>query len=107
MADSRSLPTLSPRALTGSYLAFGMGWILFTDLVVRVTFGASPRAGRVQMLKGAVFVVGTGLFVYLAVRRRDERLTDERASLRTTRNRLESIIEASPVPILALDVDAP
>ncbi|MFB6120436.1 MAG: PAS domain S-box protein [Halobacteriaceae archaeon] len=83
------------------YVVGGLAWILATDWLVT----ALGDGRTLQSLKGTLFVAGTGALLYAVLRRRERTIDATHETLDDARRRFESIVRASPVPIVALDVD--
>ena len=69
----RSLPQASSArfaaTVAAGYLAFGIGWILFSDRVLQAFIADPVRLNRIQSLKGVVFVVVTAAALFVTLRR--------------------------------------
>ena len=79
------------------YLVFGVLWILASDAVVGWLFGSSPRLLLlVSTAKGFAFVALTALILVAWWRAEQKRFA-------TSRNLLQSVIDASAAPVYAYD----
>ncbi|KAB1189986.1 PAS domain S-box protein [Haloferax sp. MBLA0076] len=102
--DDTPLDTYDARAIATAYLGFGAIGILGGELVLSTLFGtqmASPSA----IGKGLLFVVVSSLFVGFLVNRKNERIAQQQASVRTSLEKLENIVSASPIPIVSVTPD--
>lgn len=84
----------APLRITVAYLAFGLAWIFTTDFLVQ---GDSQDAERLwQLGKGSLFVVCSGLLVYLLTRNAAESLRKKeearRQELRRTVSHVHHIL---------------
>lgn len=79
------------------YALFGFLWILLSDRVLFRFFPDAWELSWLQSAKGMAFVAGTGLLLYVVLRRR------ERALYRSV-GALHAVVEASPLAIVVLDL---
>ena len=89
---------LTPLRVTALYFLFGAGWILLSDWSVTAVFGVSELTLQAQLVKGLLFVAGSGAFIYFLVTRRDRRIQAREATIRSERSEiadLESEVEHS------------
>jgi light-regulated signal transduction histidine kinase (bacteriophytochrome) len=79
-----------PRTIALIYVAFGAVWIFFTDRLL-VWLHLSPETIlRLQTAKGWLFVVGTAILLYVALRRYERRGGDAMSALIKSRNETRS-----------------
>jgi light-regulated signal transduction histidine kinase (bacteriophytochrome) len=79
-----------PRTIALIYLAFGAVWIFFTDrLLVWLHLGPELML-RLQTGKGWLFVIGSAILLYVALRRYERRGADAMAALIKSRNEVRS-----------------
>jgi light-regulated signal transduction histidine kinase (bacteriophytochrome) len=75
-----------PRKIALIYVAFGVVWIFFTDRLL-VWLHLDPQLiTRLQTTKGWLFVVGSAILLYVALRRYERRGRDAVAALIESRN---------------------
>jgi light-regulated signal transduction histidine kinase (bacteriophytochrome) len=75
-----------PRKIALIYVAFGVVWIFFSDRLL-VWLHLDPQViTRVQTAKGWLFVVGSAILLYVALRRYERRGRDAVAALIESRN---------------------
>lgn len=86
----------TPAAITAIYLVFGAAWIVVSDWAVTRLFGLSELTVLAQLSKGLLFVVGSGVFIYWllwrrdrSIERRDSRIRDDRSRIRALRSEVE------------------
>ncbi|WP_396613406.1 PAS domain S-box protein (plasmid) [Haloferax sp. S1W] len=102
MGDS-TLDALDARAIATAYLAFGSVGILGGELVLASVF-ETPLVSASALAKGLLFVVVSSVFVWFLVIRKNRRIASHQTSVEASLNRLQSVISASPVPILAVNI---
>ncbi len=79
-----------PRTIALIYVAFGAVWIFFTDRLL-VWLHLSPELIlRLQTAKGWLFVIGSAILLYVALRRYERRGGDAMAALIRSRNEVRS-----------------
>ncbi|POG56065.1 PAS domain-containing protein [Haloferax marisrubri] len=100
MNDS-PLDGLDARAIALAYLGFGTAGILGGELLLSVTLGAPP-APEAELVKGLAFVAVSTAFVWFLVSRKDRRIERQQASIRSSLDQLQTVVAASPVPIIAV-----
>lgn len=59
--------------VAGLYVLFGSGWVIVGEWLAAGIAHQPPEATHLQLLKGLVFVVGTGLLLFVLLRWRDRR----------------------------------
>ncbi|ELZ84820.1 signal-transducing histidine kinase-like protein [Haloferax elongans ATCC BAA-1513] len=101
--DDSPLDTLDARAIALAYLAFGSVGIVGGELALAGIFGA-PLVSSSALAKGLFFVVVSSVFVGILVARKNQRIERHQTSVEASLDRLQSVISASPVPIIAIDV---
>jgi light-regulated signal transduction histidine kinase (bacteriophytochrome) len=80
-----------PRTIALIYVAFGVVWIFFSDRLL-VSLHLDPELiTRVQTLKGWLFVVGSAIVLYVALRRYERRGRDAVAALIESRNEVRRV----------------
>lgn len=89
---------LNPLSITAGFVVFGSVWILVSDWAVTAVFGVSSLTAQAQVIKGLLFVSGSGVFVFVllsrradSIRARTETIREEREEIRE----LESEVRAS------------
>jgi two-component system OmpR family sensor kinase len=65
---------MSPGKIVLVYVAFGGIWILLSDQVVASLTNGSPATTAFQTIKGGVFVLSSGLLVFVLLRYRESQL---------------------------------
>jgi signal transduction histidine kinase len=86
----------TPLRLGLLYFALGVTWIVVTDFVLARLRGTPSDVMAIEIAKGSAFVAASALFLYFVTRRALEQR--ERAI-----HRLETLIEAAPLGIIAFD----
>ncbi|MFA9516044.1 PAS domain-containing sensor histidine kinase [Halopenitus sp. H-Gu1] len=81
---------LTPFWITIVFVIFGSVWILVTDWMVTAIFGISSVTAQTQLMKGLLFVSGSGIFIFVLLSRRDDSI---QARTETIRNEREEIQE--------------
>ena len=89
MSHAGRLLSLSPGKITGSYLAFGIIWILLSDRIVLRIAGTQTQAAQIQTIKGWLFVVGSALLVFGLTRTRERQIEKSRNRLNRTTQELQ------------------
>ncbi|WP_082682183.1 PAS domain S-box protein [Haloferax profundi] len=102
--DDTPLDTYDARAIAAAYFGFGAVGILGGELVLSTLF-RTPLASPSAIGKGLLFVVVSSLFVGFLVNRKNERIAQQQASVRTSLEKLENVVSASPIPIVAVTPD--
>lgn len=77
-----SLPELTARRIAGTYFAFGVLWILFSDAVVYLFVSDPGTRFRIEAVKGGLFVIVSALLVYGLTARAHERQRETERRLR-------------------------
>ncbi|HEY7640939.1 MAG TPA: ATP-binding protein [Steroidobacteraceae bacterium] len=75
-----------PRTIALIYLAFGVVWIFFTDRLLAWLHLDPQLILKVQTAKGWLFVLGSAILLYVALRRYERRGRDALAALIESRN---------------------
>ncbi|HYW04692.1 MAG TPA: EAL domain-containing protein [Gammaproteobacteria bacterium] len=86
------------------YGAVGLGWIVATDLVVKVLAQGSASVSLWEMGKGSLFVVATGALLYALLRRREQEVSATVDSLERLRQSYRSLFEHNPDAVYSLDL---
>jgi PAS domain S-box-containing protein len=81
---------VSPLSITAGFVVFGSVWILLSDWTVSAVFGGSALTARAQLIKGLLFVSGSGVFIFVLLARRADAI---RAQMETIRAEREEIRE--------------
>ncbi|MGK2966423.1 MAG: ATP-binding protein [Tepidiformaceae bacterium] len=94
--------------LTAIYVALGLGWIFFSDLLLALVVDDARVLSAIQSAKGFAFVALTGAALYLIVRRdvhvlrtAKRELVDANAELA----RMAQFLRANPNPVVELNRD--
>jgi|GEM_PF-2263632 len=82
---------LTPSTITLVYLAFGSGWIVVSDRAVVWLFGLSSLTLQAQLAKGLLFVLGSGLFIFALITRRDRQIRDREAIINAERSEIRDL----------------
>jgi PAS domain S-box-containing protein len=88
---------LSPRKISLIYVLVGALWILFSDELILALVHDPEKSTSFQILSGWIFVVATGVMLYVLVNRFGQ-------ELRRSRARLRQIIDLVPHMIFARDL---
>ena len=80
-----------PRKIALIYVAFGIVWIFFSDRLLVWLHLDSELITRVQTAKGWLFVVGSAVVLYVALRRYERRGRDAVAALIESRNEVRRV----------------
>ncbi|MBI1388359.1 MAG: PAS domain S-box protein [bacterium] len=87
------------------YFAISVCWILFSDLLM-ASVGLDPeRIALVSILKGWAFVLVTSLILWGLVYRHTQQILKANRDINASRENLLAIIEASPLPVIELDLE--
>ncbi len=89
-----------PWTVVAVYVAAASLWILVSDRVVRVSVGRPGLAETFDSIKGLVFVVVTGLALYLLLRRSSRRIEQ---ALADSERRYRVLFSQSPIGKLVCD----
>ncbi|WP_304639263.1 putative bifunctional diguanylate cyclase/phosphodiesterase [Pseudomonas sp.] len=94
-----SAPALTPSrsALRTAvfYTGVAMAWLLFSDTLTYSLTLSLEQAQRVQTVKGALFVLFTGMLVYFASLRQLRRLAEQQSETRRSQERLDLALAGS------------
>jgi len=120
MSDERSLaaPFASPvagqrlarrlrdaiRAVTGAYLALGLLWLLAGHRLLGLARPEWAQAHRQFEWEGGVFVLASGVLLYLSLRRLSASWLREHVALAQTAAHLDEKFHALPCPVWAYDL---
>ena len=89
-----------PWTVVAVYVAAASLWILVSDRIVRVSVGRPGLAETFDSIKGLVFVVVTGLALYLLLRRSSRRIEQ---ALADSERRYRVLFSQSPIGKLVCD----
>ncbi|UNK57310.1 PAS domain S-box protein [Pseudoxanthomonas daejeonensis] len=87
------------------YVLLGICWILFSDQLIASLFADVRTVTRLQSWKGVVYMVGTGLLLYLLLRPLVDRLLLAQQRLVNSESRYREMFEASPSPMWTYDLE--
>lgn len=88
-------PSRSALRITLVYVGVALAWLLFSDtLTYSLNLSANQMQG-VQMFKGAVFVLFTGMLVYFASLRQLQRLAEQQMETQRSQERLDLALAGS------------
>jgi PAS domain S-box-containing protein len=91
---------VTPKRFAAIYAIWSLLWVLGSDFVLHVLIHGPNVAWKVQSYKGIIYVLVSGLIIFLAVRERDRRHRAERAS---TESMLRSLRQSGLVGIYEWD----
>ncbi|ELZ97977.1 signal-transducing histidine kinase-like protein [Haloferax mucosum ATCC BAA-1512] len=103
MNDS-PLDSLDARAIAFAYLVFGVCGIFGGEALLWLGFGI-PVSPTLALVKGLALVVISSAFVGGLVAWKNKRINRQQRSVRSSLNQLRSVLDASPVAILAVTPD--
>lgn len=89
MERIRSILTLSPLKITGSYLIFGVVWILVSDRLVVSLVETREMITQLQTIKGWVFVGLSGFLIFGLTRLRHEQVRTSQTQLQNATQQLQ------------------
>lgn len=88
------------------FLAFGFGWILVSDRLLNALVSDQPTRDTLQSFKGLVFVILSGVLVYLLVRNAEATQTALEQNTAKERDRLARILHVNPGVVYSMRKDA-
>lgn len=91
--------------VTALYVVFGFAWILLSDEIVRHPWFRSAETSVAQTAKGLLFVMATGLIIFLVVRRYERVRGEAESQLREKTELQAAILDALPMSVALLDRD--
>lgn len=97
-----AVPTVSPSVFALVYLVAALIWLVTTDWILLRYF---PEHEHLQTVKGTLFMGLSALLVWALVHKSSSSLSAQYQSLHRQVAFNKSLIAASPVPIIVLDVD--
>ncbi|MBN2163318.1 MAG: PAS domain S-box protein [Pontiellaceae bacterium] len=105
MADDKNRWGALPIIITIGYLAFGVAWIFFSDLLVSQAFRDSALVQTAQTYKGWFFVLITSVLLYVALRKSCGRITRVQQELVQEKERLGILFDHADEGIFILEDD--
>ncbi len=96
---------MSARRMAGWFAAFGITWILVSDMTLREAVPDADRFTHLQSVKGLVFVALSALLIYALGRRAERRHHKLHSELEAQRDRLSRLLEVTPAAIYTLVPD--
>ncbi|MEW5744937.1 MAG: PAS domain S-box protein [Nitrospirota bacterium] len=94
---------LIPLKVALVYALIGVTWILFSDMLLASIATDPAELSRLQTYKGWFYIMATSLVLYALVNRYVLRIRRSEEELGEANQTLYSLIQASPVAIIALD----
>lgn len=86
----RSWPTALRIAV--SYFIFGLVWIVYSDMLVQSVFTDTQVITTINIFKGLLFVLISGLFIFLLIARALKRLGDKEQVVLESRNEMKVLL---------------
>ncbi|AFK21395.1 PAS domain-containing sensor histidine kinase (plasmid) [Haloferax mediterranei ATCC 33500] len=102
--NNSPLDSLDARAIALAYLVFGVVGMLGGELFLFLVFG-TPLAPMETLQKGLFFIGISSVLVGILAAWKDRQIERQQASVRSSLNQLKSVLDASPVAILAVTPD--
>ncbi len=91
--------------ITFIYLAFGILWIIFSDLFLEALVQDKNTLSDIQSIKGIFFVLVTALFLFILVKNHTKRQRVNEQKISESNTRYKALYENAPLAFQSLDED--
>ncbi|MCL4519284.1 MAG: PAS domain S-box protein, partial [Thaumarchaeota archaeon] len=98
-------PLFAALRITGIYTLLGVLWIIASDRLLELTVPDLHALTVIQTYKGWVFVLASGLLIFLVLHRELRARVSAEDTLRASEERLQKVFEQGPLGMAILDLD--